>query len=239
MFSHSQLRKEAFQLLRHAQVSLPLYAGLLLVIKLILNAADTLCSGLTYQDLFSSGISGMFVFILTGLINLLLDMGRVEYCSRVRRGEEAEYNDLFWGFSYVFKVLSVFFLQAFLISLGFSFFLIPGVILSYRYRFALYILSEDPSLGTIEILRRSGEETSGFKMQIFLLDMNFLGVAFLAMLPIVLWPALAPASVPALVDTLVTTLMTFPLLLVSFWSTAAEMSLREKILSIKSGSVQF
>ena len=239
MFSHSQLRHEAFQLLRRAQVPLLLYAGVLLAIKMVLNAADALCSGITYENLFSSGISGMFVFVLTGLINLLLDMGRVEYCSRVRHGEEAEYGDLFWGFSYVFKVLSVFFLQAFLISLGFSFFLIPGIILTYRYRFALYILSDDPSLGTIEILRRSAEETSGFKMHIFLLDLNFLGVAFLAMLPIALWPALAPASVPALADALITTLLTFPLLLVAFWSTAAEMSLREKILSIKSGSAQF
>ena len=239
MFSHSMLRREAFQLLRRAQVPLLLYAGLLLVIKLVLSGADTLCSGVTYEDLFSSGLSGMFVYILTGLISLLLDLGRVEYCARVRRGERAEYGDLFWGFSYVFRVLSVFFLQAFLISLGFSFFLIPGIILSYRYRFALYILSEDPSLGTIEILRRSGAETAGFKMQIFLLDMSFLGAAFLAMLPIALWPALAPASVPALADALITTLLTFPLLLVTFWSTTAEMALREEILRIKDGSAQF
>lgn len=232
------LRRDAFELLRRAKVSLPLFAGLLLLIHMVLSVADTLCSGETYEELFSSGISGIFVYILTGLISMLLELGRVEYCARVRRGERAEYSDLFWGFSYVFKILCTTFLQALLISLGLSFFLLPGIILSYRFRFWLYILSDDPTLGVIDILRRSGEETAGFKMQIFLMDVSFFGVSFLAVLPISLWAMLAPAAIPALADAFIGTALTYPLLLVTFWRTAAEMELREKILAIKSGSAQ-
>lgn len=238
MFSHSMLRRDAFALLRRAKVSLPLFAGLLLLIHMVLNAADTLCSGETYEELFSSGISGIFVYILTGLISILLELGRVEYCARVRRGERAEYSDLFWGFSYVFKILCTMFLQALLISLGLSLFLLPGIVLSYRFRFWLYILSDDPTLGVFDILRRSGEETAGFKMQIFLMDVSFFAVSFFAVLPISLWAMFAPAGLPFLADTLIGTATTYPLLLIGFWRTAAEMELREKILAIKSGSTE-
>ena len=227
------LRRDALQLLRRAKVPLPLFAGFLLLIHLVLNAADTLCSGETYEELFSSGISGIFVYILTGLISMLLELGRVEYCARARRGERAEYSDLFWGFSYVFKILIAMFLQALLISLGLSFFLLPGIILSYRFRFWRYILSDDPTLGAFDILRRSGEETAGFKMQLFLLDVSFLGVGFLAALPLFLWSVFAPTTLPSLVSILIGTALTYPLLLVTFWRTAAEMELRDQILALK------
>ena len=39
MFSHSMLRRDAFALLRRAKVSLPLFAGLLLLIHMVLNVA--------------------------------------------------------------------------------------------------------------------------------------------------------------------------------------------------------
>ena len=239
MFSHYSLRRSALAILRRAEVPLPLFAGLLLLINLVLSAADSLCSGVTYEDLFSSGVSGIFVYILTGLISMLLELGRVEYCARVRQGERAEYSDLFWGFSYVFKILSVMFLQALLISLGLSFFLLPGLILSYRYRFWLYVLSDDPSLGVIEILRRSAWESSGFKMQIFLLDMSFFGWSFLAVVPFSLWATLSPATLHPLADALISTALTYPLLLVTFWRTATEMGLRDKILAIKNGTAEF
>ena len=35
-----------------------------------------------------------------------------------------------------------------------TFFLLPGIILSYRFRFWIYILSDDPSLSTIDIQKR-------------------------------------------------------------------------------------
>ena len=238
MFSQNAIRRDAFSLLRRAEVPLPLFAGLMLGINLVLNLTDTLCSGATYEELFSSGISGIFVYILSGLITLLLELGRIEYCAVVRRGERAEYADLFWGFSYVFRILSVMFLQAMLISFGLSFLLLPGIILSYRYRFSLYILNDDPSLGVIEILRRSGKETAGFKMQIFLLDMSFLGWGMVSVLPFLLWMFWG-IELPPLADALVSTLLSFPTLLLSFWRTAAELDLREKILAIKNGSSSF
>lgn len=239
VFSLSSLRKDALQLLRHAKVPLPLFVGVLILINCTLSLADMLCSGTTYEELFRSGMSGIFVYTLTGLITMLLEMGRVEYCARVRRGEQAEYSDLFWGFSYVFRVLSVVFLQAVVIAAGLSFFLLPGIILSYHYRFSLFVLNEDPTLSPLEVLHRSRRETFGFKMALFSLDLSFIGWTILSALPLALWEMSAmTAGLPAVADLIVSSLLTFPVLLVTFWRTAAEMELRDKIVHFRESPPQ-
>ena len=232
MYSRSELRREALSLLRRGRVPLLPFVGFLTLIHLVLNVADTLCSGASYDELFHSGPTGFFVYFLTALIGMVLEMGRIEYCSRVRHGEEVAYGDLFCGFSFVFRVLSVIFLQAFLIAMGLSLFVIPGIFLTYRYRFSLYILSEGPDRGPVEILRQSGMETDGFKAELFLLDLSFAGWTLLAAAPFLAW-SFVQTSFGSVADTCISGLLTFPMLLVNFWQTTTELLLREKILTIK------
>ena len=51
----------------------------------------------------------------------------------------------------------------------------PGIIAAYRYRFAMYNLCENPEMGVMEALNMSKAQTYGFKAQLFLLDLSFLG----------------------------------------------------------------
>lgn len=236
MFSHAELRREARCALRSARVSFPAFVGLSLLVSAVLNVLDALCSGSTYDDLLSSGPVGFFVYILTTFIALLLEAGRAEYCGAAIRGERAEYGDLFCGFSYAARFLAVILTQALLVSIGFTLFLIPGFLLLYRYRFAIYILCEDPSLGVTAILRRSAEELRGFKGQLFRLDLSFLLYALLCLVPTILWQSvptelLAGLSAPVLA--LIDTVVTFPYLLLTFWRTATELLMRERILQLK------
>ncbi len=50
-----------------------------------------------------------------------------------------------------------------------------GIIATYRYRFALYNLLENPDLGILEAINLSKEQTYGYKWQLFVLDLSFLG----------------------------------------------------------------
>jgi hypothetical protein len=50
-----------------------------------------------------------------------------------------------------------------------------GIIAAYRYRFALYNLCENPELGVMEALAMSKAQTLGFKWQLFVLDLSFIG----------------------------------------------------------------
>jgi len=75
-------------------------------------------------------------------------------------------------------------LQAVLIAGGFMLFIVPGVVLALTYSFALYHLCEDPDVGVLDALRRSRQETFGYKTQLFLLLAGFLPLLILVSLPV-------------------------------------------------------
>lgn len=51
--------------------------------------------------------------------------------------------------------------------------LIPGIIKSYTYRFVPFLVNDNPTLSSQEILDLSSEMTSGLKMEMFILDLSF------------------------------------------------------------------
>ena len=59
---------------------------------------------------------------------------------------------------------------------------IPGIIAAYRYRFALYNLYENPGIGVMEALNMSKQQTLGYKGQLFMLDLSYIGWLLLASL---------------------------------------------------------
>lgn len=54
-------------------------------------------------------------------------------------------------------------------------FIIPGIIKSYEYRMVPYILAEKPNLSANEVISRSRDITRGHKIDIFVLDLSFIG----------------------------------------------------------------
>ena len=50
-----------------------------------------------------------------------------------------------------------------------------GIVAAYRYRFAMLNLCENPEIGVMEALNMSKAQTLGFKWQLFVLDLSFLG----------------------------------------------------------------
>lgn len=52
---------------------------------------------------------------------------------------------------------------------------IPGIVAAYRYRFAMLNLCENPEIGVMEALNMSKAQTLGFKWQLFVLDLSFIG----------------------------------------------------------------
>lgn len=177
LIDRKQLKQEMKELLRSAQVSPRGMTCLYLALVLVLNLADS------FMGLMNPGLLGTFISILTGLMSMVLASGFVMYCMAIRRGERAEYLTLFDGFSFVGKVILlniVIYLFTFFWSL---LFVIPGIIAAYRYRFAMYNLCENPDLSIVEALDMSKRQTEGYKGQLFVLDLSYLGWGILASLP--------------------------------------------------------
>ena len=171
------LKQEMKELLRSAQVSARSMTALYLALVLVLN----LVSGFTAAVL--SGPLATFVSILTELMSSVLSCGFVVYCMAIRRRETAEYLTLFDGFTFVGKIILLNIVIYAFTTLWALLFVIPGIIAAYRYRFAIYNLCGDPSLGIMEALEMSKRQTYGYKSQLFFLDLSYLGWYLLAALP--------------------------------------------------------
>ena len=127
-------------------------------------------------------LPAMFIDVLSLLLTVTLGAGASLYHLGIRRGEEMPYSTLFDGFGMVGKVVAVGLLRAILIYLWSFLLIVPGIIAAYRYRFAMYNQLENPELSPIDALRMSRVQTSGFKGELFLLDLSFLGWMLLSVL---------------------------------------------------------
>lgn len=176
-----QLKADVKTLLADAQVSPKAMTALYLALLLVVSLVDEWAGG--GQAVTDRNLLGIFVYVLAALLNAILSAGFVLYCMAVRRGERAEYLTLFDGFSFVGKIIGLEIVTAIFVSLWSMLFVIPGIIASYRYRFALYNLYENPGIGVMEALDMSKRQTWGYKSQLFTLDLSYLGWSLLASVP--------------------------------------------------------
>lgn len=173
------LKAETKDLLHTAQVSPIALTILYLGIMTVLDTADVLTGSAVGGNLTS-----LFVSVLTGLVGMLLSAGFCLYCMAIRRGERAEFLTLFDGFSFVGKIIALNLVIVIFVGLWAMLFVIPGIVASYRYRFALYNLYENPDLGVMEALAMSKQQTQGYKVQLLMLDLSYFGWVILASLPL-------------------------------------------------------
>jgi uncharacterized membrane protein len=202
-----QIKREAREILRGAQVSPKAFFALYLALAGLMELASFFANG-------GSGVSldnplGMFVQIFVSLLSLLLEAGCWLYCMALRRGERAEYLTLFDGFSFAGRIIVLQLLIYLLVFLwvfpaGMIFailcamygqvmvlfsplmllLLIPALVALYRYRFAILNLCADPALKPTEAIELSKRQTFGYKAQLFALDLSFLPWILLSYLPI-------------------------------------------------------
>ena len=85
------------------------------------------------------------------------------------------YSTLFDGFGFTGKIILLNLVTGLFVFLWSLLLVIPGIIAIYRYRFALYNLCENPELGVMDALRLSKQQTMGFKLDLFVLDVTFIG----------------------------------------------------------------
>lgn len=144
---------------------------------------------------FTAAISILVIFMAVLAIVAAVVLGafvfnilRVGFCRYLvltqKHGHPAEIGEIFWGFGcghYLNLVQTMFFhdLYIFLWSLAL---VIPGIIKSYEYTCVPYILAEHPEMHYREVLELSQTMTDGYKMDIWILGLSFLGWSLLGTL---------------------------------------------------------
>lgn len=80
------------------------------------------------------------------------------------------------------SIVSAMFLRALYTFLWTLLLIIPGIIMGYAYKMVPYILAENPNLSADEALRASKQMTQGYKSELFVLDLSFIGWYLLGLL---------------------------------------------------------
>ena len=119
------------------------------------------------------------------LMSGMLSGGFALFCMYVAQRREAGVGTLFDLFGWFFRFLWLEILTGIFIFLWSLLLVVPGIIAAYRYSMAPFIFFEDPEKGALQCIAESKAMTTGYKGQLFVLDLSFIGWALLSVIPFV------------------------------------------------------
>lgn len=125
---------------------------------------------------FRNGILGFAAFILGGVLQL----GYARFLLKQHDGKDTEFSDLFSQFDNFGTGFAQFFLRNLYVALWSILLIIPGIVKSYSYSMAPFILAEHPDITASRAIELSMQMMEGHKMDLFILDLSFIGWSFLA-----------------------------------------------------------
>ena len=131
------------------------------------------------------GFFGSLISFVLTLMSAVIAFGYSFYALKVSRDQQAGVGELFDGFGIFIKVIALSLVMGIFVFLWSLLFIIPGIIASYRYSMAYFILMDNPELPVMECLRRSKALTQGYKGSLFVLDLSFIGWQILTIIPFV------------------------------------------------------
>ncbi len=194
-----ELKRQAREAMRLPK---PNFLVVTLVYLLMTTGLSTVLNAIPFppgKAVFSTG--GLFVDILYGLYYGVVSFGFTLWCLWTHRRLEPGLNSLTQGFSVTGRVLLMqinIYLRILLITLGVTmlaamlimplammnpFFALLAslvsvgtmIVVSLRYALAPFLLADNPNDGPGPAIRRSVELMQGWKMELFKLDLSFLG----------------------------------------------------------------
>jgi len=126
-----------------------------------------------------AGLASIIIAVFEGVFNVWYS----KYVLDFTRGNKKEFN-----FNDVIEFCKKHWLVCFLVSLlvglnimiGSILFVVPGIIAAFGLLLYTFVAAEEPTLGTMEILKKSWAITNGHKMDLFVLMLSFIGWEILA-----------------------------------------------------------
>jgi hypothetical protein len=118
-------------------------------------------------------LSSLLALVLQLLVSVLR-AGWYEITLRSVRGAACTWRDLPAAFPRIGKVFVISLIKEICCTAGLLLFVIPGVLLFYRWRMCWFVLADHPEYGPIQCLRASARITLGERMDLFRLDLTLL-----------------------------------------------------------------
>lgn len=144
--------------------------------KLSKNWVPPIVVCVIYSFIYSAA-SGL-VLIIGGPFRL----GLSTFFLKLIRDEDADFDDLFGGFNDFASSFLLFVLVGIFTFLWSLLFVIPGIIAALRYALAFYIMRDNPGIKAMDAIEKSKQLMAGYKGQLFMLGLSFIGWSLLALL---------------------------------------------------------
>lgn len=132
----------------------------------------------------------LVVFLISTLVGLIPTVGSlllalfvtptfsialVTIYLRLTQHMTPEVGELFAHFNKFWAAFKVIFFTGLFTALWSLLFVIPGIIKALSYYMTMYILAENPEIGALEAINRSKAMMDGHKMELFVLQLSFIG----------------------------------------------------------------
>lgn len=125
----------------------------------------------------------MFVCAIRWLLGYPLEVGGRKYFIQAGQGDVSmNYLGHVFRRERYLNVVLVMFYRGVLLFLWTLLLIIPGIIKGYAYRMVPYILADNPQIGHRRAIELSNQMTMGHKLDMFVLDLSFIGWYLLGML---------------------------------------------------------
>ena len=137
----------------------------------------------TLQLLFSAYLSVAGVLSLAGfIVGGTVQLGYCSFLLKQHDGITPEFGDLFSKFDQFGQGFAQVFLRGLYAFLWSLLFIIPGIVKSFSYAMTPFIMADNPNLTASEAINLSKKMMDGHKLDLFCLDLTFIGWCLLCAL---------------------------------------------------------
>ena len=183
-WSRSDLKKKARNLLKTNYLGYLFISLFIVLVEQLPNISNIVNkyrgngSTVLYSSSSGTSVSVSLIYIIFSIFlgNIILVTARRCILNSIRTNNidfvDAKPN---YDKSSYLNLVSVMFMRNLYIFLWSLLLVIPGIIKSYSYFMVPFILAEDPNVSIGEALNRSTQMTDGHKMDMFVLDLSFIG----------------------------------------------------------------
>ncbi|MBR4955580.1 MAG: DUF975 family protein [Clostridia bacterium] len=114
------------------------------------------------------------IMLVYNLFVAIIGVGYKRTCLMVARDEKVAFRDMFETFGYWVKIIGLRIAVAVVTGIATLCFIIPGIILSFAYAQAEFVLIDNPDIGIIEAMRRSRKLMKGYKFEFFVFRLSYI-----------------------------------------------------------------
>ena len=149
---------------------------LVILINVLIAGGVQVIVRVSSEEAFLMMFMSLVSIAVTILLTNIVAMGSATWFHRSIKTEGLKMEEMFWPFKedYGGNVLMMFLIWLYT-ALWSMLFVIPGIVKGYSYSLAMYIKSENPQISASQAIELSKKMTNGRKMDLFVLDLSYIG----------------------------------------------------------------